>query len=163
VDVRRVLPVLVAAGLLAGCMSEGAEAPLTVRPAATTATGTAAERASELAAARERWQVEGADDYVMDVELTCFCPAGVYRVSVRDGEVADARQLTSATAASGVRLDLSVEGLFAQAEEHLGASVLDVEYDVRSGYPKVLRIDPLANAIDDEVDFRVQAYMPVRQ
>jgi hypothetical protein len=45
---------------------------------------------SDLMAAEEKWSATGADDYTLDMEISCFCGlTGSYEVSVRDGQVAE--------------------------------------------------------------------------
>lgn len=104
--------------------------------------------------ARRRWEAQGIDDYVMTVEVGCFCPPeirGPFQVTVADGEIARATFEGEPIEERVDRRYLTVEGLFRVVERHAYADAIEVTYHLELGYPEVIDVDPLRNAIDEEL------------
>ncbi|MEZ4605835.1 MAG: DUF6174 domain-containing protein [Deinococcales bacterium] len=55
---------------------------------------------------------------------------------------------------------LSIEGLFEELAKALAKpeAVVEVSYDADLGYPESLSIDPIPQAIDDEVYFKILSF-----
>lgn len=108
----------------------------------------------ELEAARRQWVEQGIDDYAFTVEVGCFCPPefrGPFEVTVVDGEITQAA-LEGKPIGEGVdRRFLTIEGLFGSVERHAYADSIEVTYHPELGYPKVIDVDPLRKAIDEEL------------
>jgi hypothetical protein len=109
---------------------------------------------AELEANRRLWAAQRIEDYSFTVEVDCFCPPefrGPFEVWVASGETARA---TFGGEPIGERVDgrfLTVEGLFGFVERNSYADAIEVTYDSEFGYPEVIDVDPVRNAIDDEV------------
>lgn len=104
--------------------------------------------------------------YEVDLEVTCFCPANLFTVTVRDGEVVD----RTAVDESGDALDLpappayatSIEDIQRQLRESArGEGVVTALELGGGGLPLVVGLDPAPDVVDDEVTFRVLDVRPV--
>lgn len=112
----------------------------------------------DLADARRRWAAEGYVSYSYELVRSCFCgyPAVGQRVVV---VVNDDHVVAAWLAATGENLPPeelaffpTVPDLFDLAEEAIHeADRLTIGYDRRLGYPTLLDIDWIRNAIDDEL------------
>jgi hypothetical protein len=123
----------------------------------------------ELDRARLRWAVNGYDSYSYELLRSCFC--GYPAVGERVVVVVHTGLVVSAWLAStGELLPPStlgsfptVEDLFDIAEDAVReADRHDLRYDERLGYPYLLDIDWIVNAIDDEITIRAEAVIPIR-
>lgn len=92
----------------------------------------------------------------------CFCPQSRARVEVRDGQVTEVTQLgevdTPATVTAGI------DGLFDALRATLDddpASV-DVTYDPELGFPAMVSVDPIENAVDDEWSWTVSDFVELQ-
>ncbi len=112
----------------------------------------------ELDHAYDLWATRGYDSYSYEVIRSCFCGLpGVGRVVVV--VVHDWVPVAAWNADTGepfgpgeVAAFPTVEDLFDLAEDAIRhADRFTIEYDDRLGYPRVLDIDYLKNAIDDEL------------
>ncbi len=113
--------------------------------------------------ARQRaWDGAGVDDYTLGLTFLCECTmAGAMEVVVADGlpvRATTARgPLTPDELAS---LPVTVDRLFAEAVSDLNAGgSVRATWDV-SGLPRHLVLDPIPNAIDDELDVTIDAFEP---
>jgi hypothetical protein len=117
-----------------------------------------------------RWEGLGYGSYRYEVVQSCFCalPAVGHRVVVvvRDGSV-----VSASLAATGELLPPStwhliptIDALFLTVSDaiHDGADDLDVRYDVDLGYPRLIDIDWLEHAIDDEATISADGLIPLR-
>jgi hypothetical protein len=144
-------------------------APGTAPPTTESSTTTGGDKPVPLDGLEEatsRWEAAGIDDYTMSYRRTCFCPAYTVQVTVVDGEV------TSAEAIEGLPGELppttqpipddeqfTVEDLFGQAiEAYETADRTTVTYDAELGYPTIIDVDPIQNAIDDEYTLTVESF-----
>lgn len=121
----------------------------------------------ELDQARERWASRGWVTYSYELVRSCFCgyPAVGHRVEVviDHGVVVEAYLV-----ATGQPLPLStlasfptVEDLFDLAEDALyDADRFDIRYDSRLGFPRLLDIDWIEGALDDELVIHAERLFP---
>ena len=121
---------------------------------------------SPLTEARQRWEALHLTTYEYVLTIQCFCSDQVtqpVRITVTDGAVT-----ARVYVAGGAPVDSSlagrfpsIDGLFdlAQAAVEGGAASVQVDYDVRFGYPVRIAIDNIANAVDDEVTYLVSPFM----
>lgn len=145
--------------MLAACGSEGAcaaeaLAPMgCVEPTHAVDPGLAGSTGEQdLAAAIDRWQRVQASSYSYLLRETCGerSGLGVARVEVIDGRV------TKVLPARPTPLDRpyvsTVPELFEQIEAALqqDQGTTRVRYDERLGYPRLVRFDPIPEAVDDE-------------
>ncbi len=120
---------------------------------------------AELEAARERWAAAGLEDYTYRLERICFCPEqvrGPFIVTVTGGEVTDFRLEDPSLGEPDAVDELgTIEQLHDLIEailtdpDHPDATVTGGEYD-ELGLPRQLALDPLPDAIDDEVTFTAE-------
>ncbi len=117
-----------------------------------------------LAAARARWALTDADDYVFEFRRSCFCAPDFVRpvrVRVLDGIVASA---VYADTEDPISLPLTsvptIDDLFDEIADAMDATAFAVvaEYDADMGYPTSVAIDFIEDAIDDEVAFTVSSF-----
>lgn len=119
-------------------------------------------RIADLAAASAMWAAAGVRDYDLTVRRGCHCPTvGLVRVSVRSGAVVTTTVdpnpgQPERTPLSASAWPTSVEALFDEivARQADSASVM-VRYDQTNGVPLQINVDRIAEALDDEVSFRV--------
>lgn len=115
---------------------------------------------SELTAAEARWRLvqPASNSYVMRQQVQCFCgfAGSEFIVTVMNGAVSAATP--AAPPQNGfdtppLTAFRTVDQLFSEVRNTLGKSgtLKDVTYDPVAGYPTRLSLDPLPNAIDDEV------------
>jgi hypothetical protein len=104
------------------------------------------------------WQASGITRYAFTYAPVCFCPLEAHLI-VGDGQ---------AVRIDGVPVDgnveppigapVGVEGLFQIVRRAIGSDHLNVTYDEATGVPTAMQSDPIANAIDDELDFTVTGW-----
>ena len=111
----------------------------------------------EAAVAQARWDAQGVDDYVMDVDVGCFCAVGRYRVVVRDGAVASVVGSDGRPSRGTGRV--TVDDMFALALDD--PHELTATYDPVLGYPLTMSVDPDENVIDEEVGYVVRRLEPL--
>lgn len=113
---------------------------------------------AELESSRRLWGAQDIEDYSFTVEVDCFCPPefrGPFEVKVSDGEIAQATLDGEPIRERVDREFLTVEGLFRFVERNAYADAIDVTNHSRFGYPLVIDIDPVRNAIDEEIRVEV--------
>jgi hypothetical protein len=111
---------------------------------------------TETAAARERWERSGIDDYSFSVDVVCFCTiAGRFDVVVEGGvPVSVTREAKAVDIEQFEFIEFTVEGLYELAETWNGGNGPDrmvASFDPDLGHPIDLRIDAISEAMDDEV------------
>ncbi|HEY0929074.1 MAG TPA: DUF6174 domain-containing protein [Gemmatimonas sp.] len=124
---------------------------------------------SALAAAEARWRLvkPASNTYTMRQEVHCFCAFGgaEYAVTVTNGTVSGATPVSRPSEGLGpppLTAFRTVDQLFAEVRNALGktGTLKEVTYDEVAGYPTRLALDPLPNAIDDEVGYVTRAVGP---
>ena len=123
---------------------------------------------SALASAESRWNASrpASNSYVFWQSRACFCIIGgvSHEVTVVNGTLASVKNL-----ATGAVLPADQFGLFrtvAQLFGDLRAAIKSpgvlqaAEYDTTIGYPTVVSLDPIKNAIDDEISYRSSHFVP---
>ena len=96
----------------------------------------------------------------MDVTLSCECPTGTYRVTVRGGERVQTTALDAGNRTAEDFVQLSFEDLFELIEDNADAHRLDVEYDPELGYPSKIALDGNDRTVDDEAGYTVSDDKP---
>ncbi len=114
-----------------------------------------------LDAAEALWQASGAgDSYVITQVRECFCASqgGSYAVTVINDSVVGVRNLTTGDEVPEAERAWyrTVSDLFAEVRRSLATSgtLREVEYDRMRGFPTTLSLDPIRNAVDDEIVYR---------
>jgi hypothetical protein len=116
----------------------------------------AADEATKLAKARERWAAQDAGDYRFRIALACFClHRSPVTVHVRDGRPRGTpRRLRDFD---------TVEELFARIEEQIDrGGGAHARYARRTGVPRRFDADPLPRAVDDEYSVTVRRFRLAR-
>lgn len=115
-----------------------------------------------LADARARWQASGHGDYTIVVEPRCFCGfQGAVEVDVVDGaQVAVRPRHPDMTAAAFDGLDATVGGIFDAIADSIASGEVDVSYDPDDGHPTFAALDPMPDAVDDEITYHVLSLEP---
>lgn len=109
-----------------------------------------------LADARQRWEQAGIEDYRMVVDVQCFCPfSGPATVEVADGELVSVDPPDGAAEQDYGSLALTVDAIFDHIASTQTEGDVDVAYDPALGYPVSADLDPMPNAIDDEIAYRI--------
>jgi hypothetical protein len=146
----RLLPLL---GALVGC----ARSPLE-------------QRADDLAMARVRWQAAAISSYDFDFARSCFCTVealGPVTIRVRDGHFASLVSRDSGTPVDTVLFAqfLTIERVFESTRQLLdaGPASFTASYDPTFGFPITVTVDPIAQAVDDELSYSVLALRPIDQ
>ena len=107
------------------------------------------QRSTDLEDAEQRWSDAGITDYSYTLTWQCFCPDGGVpsTVEVQGGEVVGSTPESSEAT--------TVEGLFDTVRGAIASDpdAFDVSYDATLGYPTMLNVDPMLNAMDEEYGF----------
>lgn len=107
---------------------------------------------------RQLWATDDIGDYTLTVQVDCFCPPefrGPFTVSIENGEIAQATFQNDPIEEEVDRRFLTVEGLFGFVERNAYADQIEVTYHPELGYPEVIDVDPVRQAIDDEIQVSV--------
>ena len=123
-------------------------------------TGPIAERA---AAQQLLWTSQGIRSYTFTIERQCFCPEeyrGPFDVTVVEGAptlvtIGGRVALADRVATLPKTMEATFALVLAQAATEPG-----VVYDDRFGFPLRIALDPIKNAIDDEVTYLVSNFRP---
>lgn len=115
--------------------------------------------------ARDRWLATRPASYEFRLTVSCFCPLPPQPVTMAvqgDARVSLVDATGAAVSTSIASLYPTVDGLFAiiAAAHARNAATLDVSYDGARGYPTSVAIDYVANAVDDEIGYRVSSFTP---
>lgn len=149
-----VVALLAAALLLSGCslLRLPTPSPAVARPDA------------DLAAHRQAWTARGIDSYTWTLSFGCECMInGPVRVVVTGGVATAVTMDGKAVPLDQVQgFPLTVEALYAKAQAALdgGGSVTPTWGS--GGLPTAMLIDPIPNAIDDELSVTVTALVPAQ-
>jgi hypothetical protein len=119
----------------------------------------------DLASARARWTAASVTDYEVTVHRSCFCPTEMDTpviVTVRGGVVVGRRYATTNAAVSAqfAQYFPAVDGLFGVVDDALArhADTLDAHYDAQLGFPTLVSIDYVKDAVDDELSVDVTSF-----
>jgi hypothetical protein len=120
----------------------------------------------ELDAARARWAEQELTDYDYDYRLLCFCPPELLqpvRVQVRDGAVTAVHNKADDQPRAPLSNWSTIPGLFDKIQDYIErpGSVVKVDYDSATGIPTSASIDPIPNAVDDEIGFSAEGLAAV--
>ena len=102
------------------------------------------------------------NSYLMEQQVACFCPYGgtTFEVSVNAGVVVSARALNTNGAEGPVQLSSfrTVDQLFDEIRGALRTSgtLVALAFDPALGFPITVSLDPVKNAIDDEVSYQTR-------
>lgn len=122
----------------------------------------------DLTRAEARWAATGlnARGYVLQQQRACFCPDAqtVYTVTVRGGDVvlvSDPTTGLTLTADHNARFR-TVPALFEEIRAAMRgpAVLLEVSYDPQRGFPRVVSLDRIPAAADDEVTYATSSVTP---
>lgn len=108
------------------------------------------------------WTSKGIDDYRITIERQCFCPGGQLVFTVVDGVVTgvvnDQGQVLRPTDVPDQ--PKTVPELFALVAGLPAESAVNVSYNEDFGFPSLISVDPIPNAIDDEYTIVVHDFSP---
>jgi hypothetical protein len=147
----RALPALLLVLVLAAPAAAQTPAPQTFpqgKPDQSIADGSAQRK---LDRARKRWRRAGVHNYRFQLTRQCFCPPASWVLFVR-GDKPVSAPAEAKSVATVRRLQRRIQD--AIDDEVAG---LSVRYDKR-GMPRFIGIDPMANAIDEEVGYKVEHF-----
>lgn len=124
---------------------------------------------ARLTAAQRRWETTrpASNSYTMQQRVVCFCITGAtpFQVTVTSGTITRAVNLTTGESMSVALLTIfrTVDQLFAQAREGLKREgvVTSIAFDATAGYPTTLSLDPIRDAVDDEVTYVTSNVAPI--
>jgi len=124
---------------------------------------------ARLTAAQRRWEATrpASNSYTMQQRVVCFCITGAssFQVTVTTGTITRAVNVVTGESMSVTLLTIfrTVDQLFAQAREGLTREgvVTSLAFDATLGYPTTLSLDPIRNAIDDEVTYVTSNLVPI--
>lgn len=124
------------------------------------------EEDSALRRAEQRWSRAGVQDYQVVVQNLCFCGyTRPVRITVRFGAVVSRVDAETGepvpTYGENVR---DIAGLFDLIRDAIAqdAHELDVTYDATYGFPTLITIDYIRNAVDDELTVRTSEFQRMR-
>ena len=110
--------------------------------------------------ARAQWERSSDGNYDMTLTISCFCAfEGPMIVSVRNGDVVAARRVSDGQPVNAQTLQYipSVDGIFDRIRDALRGNhgTIELEFEPFAGYPIRANLDPIVNAVDDEVSYRI--------
>jgi len=119
--------------------------------------------ATELRAARQRWQAQNLHTYAFTLQRSCFCVNvdPLYVVVVND-TVAEVLNLKTGTM-QDLRSGDTVDGLFAFVQNAIDhrAELIRADYDSAKGFPTQIDYDGAAAIADDEITYRASDVHPI--
>ena len=132
---------------------------------ASTALGPGAD-VRALAAAVRRWEATAPPSYEYTLQKLCFCAFETpLRVTVRDGVVERAQVVATGVFLTSPELEWvpTIPEVFAALAYALDlpAANFSASYEPTWGFPTEASIDHLAQAIDDEVAYRLSAFVAI--
>ena len=116
---------------------------------------------------QRRWAALGIRDYEFVYTALCFCgfrgpnPA---KLTVTNGLVTKVEATGGATLPATTPAAATyptIDSLFALLKRTEKSAVKEVGFDDTYHYPKLISLDPLKNAIDDEVVYKVESFIPL--
>jgi hypothetical protein len=118
----------------------------------------------ELSDARARWAASGVRDYTYRVQRVCFCPGiPTFVVTVRSGAFVSATDLQTGAPAdtAGYSEYLTIDKIFILLDRHVAQKPAKFKgtYDDALGYPIRVEIDPVLNAVDEELTINVSGFV----
>jgi len=121
----------------------------------------------DLTTNRRAWQDLGYTDYSYRFRAICFCVYSreAVEVRVRGGQIREVLDLAGQPLpAVQVQYYYTIERLFDLIQDAQGRNPasLEVRYDPALHYPVLIKVDYLATAIDDELEFRASELVPSR-
>jgi hypothetical protein len=124
--------------------------------------GPDAPEQDRLDAARARWAAAGIHDYEWTYERTCFCPVLIVSVEVQGDAAVDHRLEPGEGSPTppDEEIDvLTIPDLFDEVQDAIDtADSFTVEYDAETGRVTTLDVDPIENAVDDELAYLVRSF-----
>lgn len=114
----------------------------------------------QLANQQALWASKGVDDYRITIEKQCFCPSARFVFTVANGIVTGVKTDDGLA----VRPDQvptqpkTVPELFALVAGLPAEQAVTVSYDERFGFPSLISVDPIPNAVDDEYQVVVHEF-----
>ena len=143
---------------LAVLVALAAAACSTLPPATLGPSGPIAARA---ASQRLVWSSQNIRSYTFSIERQCLCPEdvrGPFDVTVVEGGATHVRYQGGVAVADRIQnLPKTMEALFELVLANV-ATEPDIVYDDRFGFPLRVALDPMKNAIDDEVTYVVSNF-----
>jgi Family of unknown function (DUF6174) len=120
--------------------------------------------ATDLEAARQRWQAQNLHTYAFTLQRSCFC-TNVHHplyVLVLSDTVAGVLDFETGEWIDR-QLGVTVEGLFSFIQNAIDrpAQLIRAEYDAAKGFPTEIDYDGAAQIADDEIFYRVSDVHPV--
>ena len=114
------------------------------------------------------WEALDIKDYEFVYSVSCFCgfngpnPA---KLTVRNGVVVKVEPTGNAVlppTTPAAATYPTVDSLFAIIERARLANPADIEiqYDATYHYPVIIGLDPVKNAVDDEITYRIESFSP---
>jgi Family of unknown function (DUF6174) len=124
---------------------------------------------ARLTAAQRRWEAArpASNSYTMQQRVVCYCITGAttFQVTVTTGAITRAVNVTTGESMSTTLLTIfrTVDQLFTQAREGIAREgvVTSMAFDATMGYPTTLSLDPIRNAVDDEVTYVTSNVVPI--
>jgi hypothetical protein len=127
------------------------------------------QRADDLAAAQARWRAAAIPSYDFDFQRICFCSQEAVQpvtISVRSGRFAGIVSTDSATPVDTMLFQdfLTMDRIFDTTHRLLdaGPAAFTASYNAALGYPTAVTVDPIAQAVDDELTYQVLALRTIR-
>ena len=100
------------------------------------------------------WQASGITTYAFTYAPSCFCPL-ISHLIVSDGTQVRIDGLAVGPVAPPIGAPVGVDGLFDIARRAINGDHATIGYDDATGVPIAMDSDPIANAVDDELSFKV--------
>lgn len=111
---------------------------------------------------RERWRACGLQNYSIEQERLCFCrpPHGFVQLTIKDNKIIKGldKENNNLLTPDELQSFQTVDELFEWIEQAKAQNprVLEVEYDLRYGYPSLIVYDQSEFIADEEITYHLQ-------
>jgi len=100
------------------------------------------------------WQASGITRYAFTYAPSCFCPL-ISHLIVSDGTEIRIDGVATDGSAPPPGAPIGVDGLFEIVRRAIEGDHATIAYDESTGVPTTMASDPIANAVDDELSFKL--------
>lgn len=121
----------------------------------------------DLNRARAKWEQSGVKNYEYHLRVNCFCPPNVTfpvimkvanGVNVSAEYAQEPKEITNDYFKPYDTIDKMFGVIQKAIDDKVGSLI--VEYDPTYGYPRSITIDRIRDAVDDEIAFFVESFIP---
>lgn len=126
---------------------------------------TACTSNTELEQQQALWNSQRPAHYRYVVQILCFCSPEItqpVRIEVKNGQTVSVVDATTGQPNTNTRFAPlnTLDKMFGVIQEAIARPVdkLEAKYDGTYGFPTLIRLDPILNAVDDEIQYSIRDF-----